>query len=329
MRADKIQNEPVRWLWKDRIPEGAITVIAGRPGGAKTLLAARLAADVAKMGKNVILSASEDNRKQMTGPRLSALHARKNRIIIDFEPEFPEDMERLAKIVERSKVKIMICDPVNEHLSHGVSRYNDSIRKATKPLKKFCEETGLAVVLIDHVLKNVSKNSHPLAAIGGASSGLTAAARMVYIVGRDPSDKDRVLMCNIKSNLANDPEPWEFAMDEEEVEGIGSMPLLIDTGECPGYDPMEMLARQGKSGKAGRSPTKREAAIEFLIDYLTVAPNHEARATDVTEDAKQYGITKRTLDGAKADADVESIKRGKEWWWKLPPELIAVIDASS
>jgi DNA repair protein RadA/Sms len=329
MRADKIKNEPVSWLWKERIPRGMITVIAGRPGGSKSMFAIRLSRDVSKKG-TVYLSCAEDSLRHMIGPRLTAAGANRRRIIVpEDDPHFPDDFETFAKKVKLNNIQLAIFDPVNVHLSDGVSRYNDSIRRATNPLKRLCEETGLAVVFVDHVLKNVAKNAHPLTAIGGASSGLSAAARMVYIVGRDPEDKDRILMCNIKSNLRDDPEPFEFAMDEEDVPGFGSMSLLIDTGEAPGYDVMNLLHRSNRGGKLGRPPTKREAALEFLIEYLNAAPNHEARAKDIIEDAKQYGVTKRTLEGAKADADIESDKRGAEWWWSLPQELIDALDASS
>lgn len=329
MRASKIENMPVKWLWKERIPVGMITVIAGRPGGAKSLLAARIASDVAKKN-TVILSLAEDHLKHMTGPRLTALHANRRRIEVrEDEPRFPDDIVEIQKQINRTKAKLLICDPVNMHLSEGVSRYNDSVRRATTPLKKMAEETGCAVVLIDHVLKNVAKNTHPLSAIGGASSGLAAAGRMVYIVGRDPEDKDRILMCNVKTSLRDDPEPYEFAMDEEDVEGFGTMSLLTDTGEEPDYDVMKLLHKPGRGGKLGRPPTKREAAAEFLIEYLGAAPNHKARANEIIEDAKQYGVTKRTLEAAKAEVEVESVKVQNEWWWKLPPELIEAIDASS
>jgi hypothetical protein len=329
-RADKIKNESVRSLWKDRIFEGTVTLIAGRPGGGKSLLGVRIATDVSKKGV-VILSMTEDTERTMLGPRLTASVARKRNIIHDAEPLFPEDIGRIREMIERYKVKLVICDPVNEHLSDGVRRQSDSIRKATRPLKKLAEETGCAIVLIDHVLKNVAKTSHPMSAIGGASSGLPAAARMVYIVGRDPEDKDRVIMCNIKSQLRDDPLPLEFEMDEADVPNVDlPQPLLTYTGEVEeGYNPMLMLATPGRGGKLGRPPTKREAAIEFLIDYLSAAPRHEAKATDVIEDAKQYKITKRTLEGAKAEAEVESIKKGNEWFWKLPPDLVEAVDAST
>lgn len=329
MRASQIKNAPVDWLWKDRIPEGMITVIAGRPGGSKSLFASRLARDLSKKG-NVYLSCAEDSQRHMTGPRLTAHGANRRKIIVpESDPHFPDDLGAFKKKVVTNGIKLAIFDPVNVHLSEGVSRYNDSIRRATSPLQKLCEETGLAIVFIDHVLKNVPRNAHPLAAIGGASSGLAAAARMVYIIGRDPEDKDRILLCNIKTNLRDEPEPFEFTMDEEEVEGVGTMSILIDSGEAPGYDVMNLLSRPGKGGRMGRPPTKREAAAEFLIDYLNAAPNHEAKAKEVLEDAKQYGVTKRTLEAAKAELEIESAKRNNEWWWKLPQDMVDALDASS
>lgn len=331
MRADRIENRPIRPLWKDRIFYGAVHVVAGRPGGAKSLLGIRMASDVAKKGV-VILSQTEDLEKEMLGPRLTAVGANKRRIIFDAEPLFPEDVGRMKKMIERYKVKLMICDPVNEHLSDGVRRQSDSVRKATKPLKRLAEQTGCAIVLFDHTIKSVgSERAHPLNAIGGASSGLVAAGRMIYIVGRDPEDKDRIIMCNVKSQLRDDPLPLEFEMDEAEVPGLElPQPLIIEQGEiAEGYNPMRMLLRQSGGGKQGRPPTKREAALEFLVDYLNAAPNNEARATDVIEDAKQYKVSKRTLEAAKAEAEIESIKRQNEWWWKLPEGLIQTLDESS
>lgn len=328
MRASKIKNEPVTWLWKDRIPVGMLAVFAGRPGGGKSLLGIRMAADVSKRG-NVLLSQTEDHLKHMVGPRLTAAKANRSRVIVDEDPIFPDDLDKFKKLVIRNNIILAIFDPVNEHLGSGVLRYNDSIRKATKPLKRIAEETGVAIVFVDHVIKNVSKNAHPLTAIGGASSGLAAAGRMVYIVGRDPEDKDRIMMCNVKTGLRDDPAPLEFTMDEDEVPGYGTMSLLIDGDECDDYDVMKLLAGPAKKGKLGRPPTKREAAHEFLIDYLAAAPNHERKAVEIIEDAKNYNITKRTLEAAKAEAEIESIKRQNEWWWKLPPELIEAVNASS
>ena len=323
MRADKIKNKPVDWLWKERIPRGMITVIAGRPGSSKSLLACRIAADISRAGGNVLLSCAEDTQSEMIGPRLDAARAVKRRIEVDMEPVLPEDIEALTKFVKRYKVKLVILDPINVHLSTGVSRYNDSVRKATNPLKRLGVETGCSFILFDHVLKNVAKSAHPLSAIGGASSGLSSAARMAYIVGRDPHDRDRVILGCAKPNLREMPAELEFIIDEREVPEVDTMATLIDGEECE-FDIMELLAKPGK--QRGRPPSKREAAIEWLVEYLKNAPKYEWRAAEVIEDAKQFRITKRTLDGAKADAGIMSEKRGKEWWWRLPKDLIATIE---
>ena len=196
---------------------------------------------------------------------MTADQARRNRIIVpDSDIHFPDDFDAFAKKVRVNKIKLAIFDPVNVHLSDNVSRYNDSIRKATSPLKKLCEETGLAVVLIDHVLKNVAKNSHPLSAIGGASSGLSAAARMVYIIGRDPEDKDRILLCNIKSNLRDEPEPFEFTIRR----GI----TMLRSSEAPDVDP----ARPGR-GSPARSTSVRVYCTSQVGEASWVARRRSVR----------------------------------------------------
>lgn len=138
-------------------------------------------------------------------------------------------------------------------------------------------------------------------------------------------------MCNVKSQLRDDPLPLEFEMDEADVPDIERpQPLLTYTGELEdGYDPMLMLAKQNKGGKMGRPPTKREAAMEFLIDYLSAAPKNERLAREIVEDAKHYKVTKRTLEAAKAEIGIESIKRQNEWWWRLPADLVDTLNESA
>lgn len=316
MRADKIENKPVIWLWKERIPRGMVSVVAGSPGSLKSLLVARIAADVSKRG-TVLMSCAEDPLSEMIGPRLTANGSRRNKIIADYEPNLPDDFDELAGMVRKYNIRLCIIDPINVHLSDGVRRYNDSIRKATNPLKKLGAETGCAFVLIDHTIKNLAANAHPIAAIGGASSGLAAAARMAYILGRDPKDMERLMLCSVKSNLRRTPHPYEFNLDYKEVPKVGEMPILIDIGEDEEFDVRDILSY--KKGKKGAS--KMEIALGWLQEYLIVAPKNEYRAAMIIEDAQAHGVTKRMLEKAKADLAVTSEKRGSEWWWILPKHL--------
>lgn len=325
MRADKIKNARVGWLWKDRIPLGMVTVVAGKPGGAKTLLIVRMATDVSK-SHNVILSAAEDPLREMLGPRLTAARANKKRIEVDFNPILPDDVDELARMIRRTRAKLVIMDPVNEHIDlTKIKRHADNIRRVTKPLKAMAEELKCAIVLVDHTIKSVPSSGHALAAIGGSGSGIAAAARMAYIVGRDPQDKDRVLMCCVKSNLRDDPQPYEFTIDIEEVPGVDDQAILLDVGETE-YDPMDLLKKPTKGGRSGRPPTKREAAMEWLIEYLRVAPNYEFKSADIIEDAKQAGITTKTLRRAQAEADVIAFQKDGVWWWRLSKDMLQALD---
>jgi putative DNA primase/helicase len=316
LRADKVENRPVKWLWKERIPEGMITVLAGNPGSRKSLFACRIAADVSKRG-TVLLSCEEDPLHEMIGPRLTANGSRRNRIIVGYKPDLPDEHDELARMVRKYNIRLVVIDPVNVHLSDGVRRYNDSIRQATNPLKKLGVETGCAFLLIDHTIKNPAANSHPIAAIGGANSGLAAAARMAYLLGRDPADRERLMLCNVKSNLRIEPDPYEFALDTKEVAGVGDMPFVIDVGEDPDFDVKDLL----KHGKPGKGLTKMEVATGWLHEYLLAAPNNEYRAALVIEDAASHGLTKATLEKAKQELGIDSVKRNRDWWWVLPAAL--------
>src|SRR5262245_57571292 len=44
----EIEAKPVLWLWPERVPRGALTVLAGDPGLGKSLLTCRLAAELSR-----------------------------------------------------------------------------------------------------------------------------------------------------------------------------------------------------------------------------------------------------------------------------------------
>jgi hypothetical protein len=74
---------------------------------------------------------------------------------------------------------------------------------------------------------------------------------------------------------------------------------------------------------AGIARAPRETAEDFLREFLAHGPR---QATEVTEAADEYGISKRTLDRAKAAIGVGSRKEkqsGGQWLWELPTGELA------
>jgi hypothetical protein len=79
-----IKVRPVRWLWQDRMPLGALTPVGGREGIGKTLCCYTLAADITRgrlagtyqhIPRSVIVAATEDSWEHTIVPRLMAAGA--------------------------------------------------------------------------------------------------------------------------------------------------------------------------------------------------------------------------------------------------------------
>ena len=80
--AAEVEAKEVKWIWGDRIPQGMMTIVAGRPDQGKGMFVAHVAADISRRGGNVIYSAAEDDNGMMTRPRLEAAGADLDRILL-------------------------------------------------------------------------------------------------------------------------------------------------------------------------------------------------------------------------------------------------------
>lgn len=325
INAEEIEAQAVEFLWRDRVPKGMMTIVAGRPDQGKGLFASHVAAEVSKRGKRVLYSAAEDSHAIMTKPRLEAAGAVLSNIML-WRFQLPAQMAELEQIVVREGIELIVMDPVASHLSHGVSRHSDNIRVVTDPLARLLEATGCACLMVEHALKRVPSGGHVLNAIGGNSSGLTAAARAAFVFGIDPADEDQRVLCFAKFNIGEKPAALTFDLDTEDLSTVSNIPFLI-AGEEIAFDGMRLFETNAKKNGSGvgRPPDKRAAAAEWLTNYL--ASNGATRSGDVVEDAKQSGMTVKTL--RRAAEDMAVVKNppggGRNCTWDLPDELKDVL----
>jgi hypothetical protein len=63
-----------------------------------------------------------------------------------------------------------------------------------------------------------------------------------------------------------------------------------------------------------------------LAHYLFSAPEHERPAKEIEEDAKQAAITHSTLRRAAEDMGIEKRQAEHEWHWKLPQEVVGMME---
>jgi AAA domain len=318
VRSDQVTAVPVEWLWKDRIPRGMITVVAGRPDQGKGLFAAHLAAHASQQGIRVLYSAAEDSHGVMTRPRLEAAGAVLGRILL-WRFQLPSQQLELFELITKHKIGLIVIDPLASHLSSGISRHSDNIREVLAPLTNVIEKSGTSVVIIELALKRVPPSGHPINAIGGSGSGLPAAARAAFLFGIDPGDPDKRVLTPVKFNIGPKPATAVFEMDTLELPGIGEIPLLLFDADQQKFD--AMLLFNSRPGETGRPADKRASAAKWLTTYL-VAAGAPVPSKKVYEDAKQYGMSTRTL--RRACEDMEVVKRpasGPKCCWELSDDL--------
>lgn len=125
------------------------------------------------------------------------------------------------------------------------------------------------------------------------------AARSVLIVGRIKEEPETRVVCHTKSSLAPEGKSIAFRLDKDNgFEWIGEYDISAD----------ELLNGDGKGQKSRK-------AKEFLLEILADGGMSQKK---ILEEAAKRGIKGKTLRNAKSELEVDSVKRGNQWYWVLP-----------
>src|SRR3954453_6393473 len=125
IRLDRVKPERIEWLWRERIPKGVISVIAGRGHQGKGRLSAPTGGKASRAGVRVLYSAAEDSHGQMTRPRLEAAGVDMHNVLL-WRFKLPKQWPELANIIVKHDIGLVVMDPLASHLSNGVSRHSDN-----------------------------------------------------------------------------------------------------------------------------------------------------------------------------------------------------------
>ena len=74
--------------------------------------------------------------------------------------------------------------------------------------------------------------------------------------------------------------------------------------------PMNFLMETAEGRKVGKQK-------EFLLEILA---NGGMTQKKIAEEAETRGIKSKTLWNAKRELEIDSVKRGKQWWYWMLPE---------
>ena len=328
---ESVKVEQIEWLLYPFIPFGKVTIIQGDPGEGKTTMVLQIIAKLTRgepilLNKksqkeaqqdseenlkqkvlsqdnpiqpvNVIYQTAEDGLGDTIKPRLLSAGADCSRVLVIDDREQPLTMldVRLEEAIMQTKARMVVLDPIQGFLGTDVDMHRaNEIRPLMKRMAVLAEKYHCAIILIGHMNKNSNgKSSYR----GLGSIDFQAAARSVLIVGRLKDEPATRVMCHVKSSLAPEGKSVAFRLDKETgFQWIGEYDISAD----------DLLSGDARGQKS-------RIAKEFLLDILADGGMAQKK---IEEEASKQGIKKKTLRNAKQELEIDSVKRGNQWFWIL------------
>lgn len=313
------------FLWQDRVPLGALTVLEGDGGSGKSTLLYDIAARLTTgrpmpAGANagdkagVIFLQAEDNPARTILPNLTACGGDPSRILVlnqvagSIRPLLlPDDVPEIETAIKEIGAKLLVVDPLTDFVNFNVND-DRAVRAGLRPLIAAAERNEIAVILVRHL----RKTEHRSALHRGAGSiAIAALARSVLVVGDDPQSEiaNQNVLALTKSNLATAPSL---------VYQIKSRPTGGRVVEWLGESHLTADAVLGGLQEQGRMPSSK-------LRRCSIPPWRTAQfLREVILAARAAGVSERTLRRAKSLLQVRSRKRGAgadaTWCWALPDD---------
>lgn len=333
-RASEIEPTRVEWVWPGWIPSARLALLGGRPGDGKSAIAIDLAAHLSTASEMpdrycprkpivaAILS-GEDDPSDTIVPRLIAAKADRERVIVFdgtvVDPtsgcerawRLPDDIPQLERLIGEYAIELIVIDPLTAFIAERVDTHRDaSVRAMLNPLAQMASRCHCTVLGIRHHRKGGANDARDA---GNGSIAFTAAARIEWTVGRDPTDPTCRVLAVVKSNIGKEEPSLAFRLVDGEtryravkVEWLGQTTVTAS----------ELVSQSGCHA------TARENATEFLATFLKDGPRPEK---EIEEVARTGGISEPSLRRAKDVLHVRSDKRSGtkygEWEWSLPPPV--------
>ena len=339
--ADTATLKPVTWTWTGRIPQGALSLLAGREGIGKSSIAYDLAAQLTTghldghwkgTPKPVAVVAAEDSWEHTIVPRLVAAGADLSKVtrirvkteagtIGSIDLSMSVDIKEMKRIVKKEGIAMILLDPLISRLGSLDTHKDAEVRQALEALTEMGEETGVAILGLIHL--NKTRSSEPLQLVMG-SRAFVAVARSVIFVHQDPDNRDKRYLGMAKNNLGRMDLPTktyhitDYVVANTEEGAIHAGKVI--------WGPDEDKTLQELLGDADSAPEERFArddAKKWLVDYLHTVGGSSMSAK-VKEEARREGIAVATLDRAAAELrrkrSMVSDRLGRETLWKLVTE---------
>jgi hypothetical protein len=174
---DPIDALPVHWLWQDRIPLGALSLLSGREGVGKSTIALALAADITRGRlpgiyegdpRAVVIVSSDDAPECTIAPRLMAARADLSLARLLRGVDLPRDLAALESEIVSLDAAFVVIDPLPFRLGRKTAA-----NRSLEAVSSMAERLQVSVF-------------GAINAKSGPPSAFPASARSVVIASGDP-----------------------------------------------------------------------------------------------------------------------------------------------
>jgi archaellum biogenesis ATPase FlaH len=327
-RLADVERERITWMWRGFLPHKKLVIVDGMPGVGKSTLTADIAAKVSigeafpcgteNRARGVLFLAVEDGVGDTIRPRVEAAGGDIERVYsmsgviskgFEVSPDLSEHMAIIRNEVIKYDIGLIIIDPIMALLGANVDSYRDQdVRSITTPLARLAEELDVIVLVVRHPNKSVRSDALMR---GGGSMAFIGAARVGWVVGKDPNDENRRILAISKSNLASmaDSLQFELVNDSEfecaRIQWLGISSVSADN----------LYSEQNPDEK-----NQTDEAIDWLQDFLG---DSEVDSKVAKQKATDAGVSEKALRRAreKLKVHINRVGKGKEHvtLWSLAP----------
>lgn len=313
-----------RWLWRDRMPLGGLSLVAGRGDMSKSTLFAQMCAWITTgdmkgeyygMPQNVLYVVNEDSISQTVIPRMVAHGADMTRVFfLEVQSPLgkdaltlPADADRLRDEIRNRHAVGTFIDPLSANVT---GRANDSreTRNTYQEVNNVAEDTSSAIVGLAHTRKAGALDVME-AILGSSEQG--NVARSVHGLDKDnKEDGARILSCEKLNQGQRHLLPsLRFCIVSHNVQCTDG---TEDWTSAPRIEWLEETMDTASDMMAERleGNTGADECAHWLLGYI-IANGGEMLASDVRSapEAKKYSSS--MMDRARLKAGIRS-KRLRE-----------------
>lgn len=317
--AADVEPTKVNWLWKNRIPLKAYSLMQGIEGIGKSTLLCEVVAAITSLKQiegfqladpsTVLWLSAEDDIAEDLVPRLMAAGADLSKVqIIDQAFSLDDKGVMLLKSeIEKYKPTIVIIDPLYA-FTKGNPNNEEDARIITNHFKTMSRDFMCAILGVRHI--NKSKGFGDPRAAGSGSVAWQAAARSVLMVGFDPDNPVKCAMMPVKGNKANwretDALGYEIRSDITSPSGA----RFFWTGKSD-LSAKKILETASDDEDNLEKKNMKAQMQEFLEDMLSAGP---VSLSSLEDEAGKAGLSVSYLKKVRAILNIKTFRKweGKE-----------------